>query len=340
MVNMSDANITKSINVHKNMLIIGSGKSNYMLKQVAYFDTSEAVLENYGDSKLTDAFKIAKGFGVENIFLMNIKNLHDYFDITSTLRQNDFAYIVPVDLMMSDGYSDLYRNNRYVTYFQYFLDEISTFNDSTIVVTDKHASLYEDLDAFIDEMISLATSFNSGVAKDTQGQNFIFVANNLVNYSMANVVLASALCVCDLDIYPTLNFGPAVFNIDTFDVPGDLVFFKNNVIAESTIENLLNFGKVGPEKIVTIDRIIKYIKREIDFSEFKGKNFTGYQKLRIEQKLTKFLQSLKGYILDDFYIESVTAYKDEPGTVTVLNRFDIWPINSIEKCSIGIGVEV
>jgi hypothetical protein len=337
---MSEANITQTINKHKNMLLIGSGKTNYMLNKITYFDTSRAVLENYGDSKLSDAFKIAKDLGVSNIFLMNVKHFHDYFDITTTLKHNDFTYIVPVDLLMSDGYNDSYHNNKRVTYFQYFLETISRFNDSTFVITDKHAALYEDLDAFIDEMMGLIKSFNMNTSKSLQGQNLIFAANNLVNYPMANVVLASSLCISDLDIYPTINFGPAVFNIDTFDVPGELVFFKNNVLVNTTVENLLNFGQSGPEKIVTIDRIIKFIKRELDFSEFKGKPYSGYQKLRIEQKLILFLQSLKGYIIEDFKIESITTHQDEAGTVTVLNRFDIWPINSIERCSIEIGVEV
>lgn len=337
---MSEANTTQAINKHKNMLLIGSGETNYKLGEVTYFETSKAVLENYGNCKLTNAFITAKGFGVENIFLMNIKRQKDYFNIVTTLRQNDFAYIVPVEILLSDGYNDAYRGNKKITYVQYLLEEIGAFNDSTFVVTDKHASLYEDLDAFIDEMQELNKTFNSSITKSLQGQNLIFVANNLVNYPLANVVLASALCVCDLDIYPSLDVGQAVFTFDSSDISSDLVFFKNNTIAETSIENLLNFKNNGPQKIVTIDRIIKYIKRELDFSEFKGKLFTGYQKLRIEQKLKVFLKSLKGYILEDYYIKSITSYHDTAGTVIVLNRFDIWPINSIEKCSIEIGVEV
>jgi hypothetical protein len=337
---MSESSIAQTVNKHKNMLIIGSGKTNYMLNKITYFDTHQAVLESYGESKLTSAFKIAKDFGVPNVFLMNVKRSYDLFDITATLKHNDFTYIVPVDLMMSDCYNDPYRNNQRISYCQYLLEDIGNFNDSTIIVTDKHASLYEDLDAFLDEMLGLSKTFNGSVSKSLQGQNLLFVANNLVNHQMANVVLASALCVCDLGEYPQIDFGPAIFNIDTFDAPGELAFFKNNIQVKTTVENLLNFHQIGPEKIVTIDRIIKYIKREIDFSEFKGRPFSGYQKLRIEKKITAFLQSLKGYIIEDFFIESITPYQDAPGTVTVLNRFDIWPINSTEKCSVGIGVEV
>ncbi|WP_312339207.1 hypothetical protein [Anaerospora hongkongensis] len=334
------AEIMQTIDKHKNMVLIGTAKTNYKLNEVTYFDTIQAVIESYGECKLTSAFKVAKGFGVENIFLINVKRNHDYFDIVTTLKHNDFTYIVPVNLFMSDGYNDAYHDNKRITYFQYILEEIGGFNDSTLIVTDKHASLYEDLDGFIGEMEELISQFHINSSKNLQGQNLIFVANNLANYPLANVVLASALCVCDLDSYPTLAFGPAIFNIDTFDVGSELAFFKNNSIAETSIENLLNFREDGPQKIVTIDRIVKYIKREIDFSEFKGKLFTGYQKLRIEQKLKTFLQSLKGYIIEDFRIESITSYQSDPGTVVVLNRFDIWTVHSIEKCSIGIGVEV
>ena len=337
---MSEAILTQDVNRHKNMLIIGSGKTNYMLNQITYFETYKSVLEEYGESNLSAAFKVAKDFGVKDVFVMNIKNLYDYFDIVTLLKHNDFAYIVPVDLLMSDTYRDAYRDNRKVTYFQYLLEAIGKLNDSTFVVTDKHASLYEDVDAFLDDMHGLHNSFKAAITPNVHGQNIVFVANNLKEHAMANVVLASALCVSDLDIYPSGSFGDAIFDIDAFDVAGDIAYFKSHTLRDTTVENLVNYCSQGPEKIVTIDRIIKYIKREIDFTEFKGKTYTGYQKLRIEKKLKVFLNALEGYVLDKYHIESITAYQDAPGTVTVLNRFDIWPVNSIEKCSVGIGVEV
>lgn len=322
------------------MLLIGAAQSNYMLGQIAYFETVRSAEKAYGQSALMDGFRLAKDFGVAHVFLLNIKNTYDYFEIATLLKHNDFAYIVPTDIFMSDYYDDTYRGNRKTSYFRYLLEEIGLSNQSTFIVTDKHASLYEDVDAFLTEMHALDARFASAMTAGMQGQNIIFVANNLIDYPLANVVAASALCTSELNEYPELEFGNAVFDIDPFDIRGSFAYFKSHTLLRTSLENLLNYHEIAPEKIVTIDRIIKFIKRELDFSEFKGRVYSGYQRLQIEKKLRSYLTALKNYVLEDFNIELVTPYRDSPATVTVLNRFDVWPINSIEKCTIEMGVEV
>ena len=172
-------------------------------------------------------------------------------------------------------------------------------------------------------------------------ENVIFVANNLKQYKMANVALAAGLCVNDVNKYPVSElYGEAIFDIDKTDNPENIVYFKNNITRETTVENLLNFYESGyPMKIVFISRILKYIKREIDFSEFKGKLYTPYQKLQYSKRLTECLNSMSGYIIKEYSIDSIEAYKSSNATITLLARIRLVPINCLEICSLQTEVE-
>lgn len=99
-------------------------------------------------------------------------------------------------------------------------------------------------------------------------ENLIFIANNLKNYTMSNLILAIALCTTDISLYPTSNFGPALFLIDQYDDTYNFAYFKNHTDIDTTVENLLNFKDVSIEKIVTVQRIIKMIKEKWTFLNF------------------------------------------------------------------------
>ena len=79
-----------AVNKHSNLLIIGKASTNYCYNTITYCNDYNNVLNNYGNSDLSNAFKIAQDNGVEDIFLLNIKSNDDYFLIIETLKQNDF----------------------------------------------------------------------------------------------------------------------------------------------------------------------------------------------------------------------------------------------------------
>lgn len=328
------------INKHKNMLIIGKGANDFALKEVALATNYDKVLEQYGDSDLTKAYKAAADIGAPYIYLMNVQKDQDYFDVLEVLKQNDFTYIVFCSLVLSDTFQKVNDGGQIHYFFSYYLGYMGLNHRSVILVTDKHASLYEDIDSYLDEMNSIQTQFVNHCSSRANLQNIIFVANNLEDYEKANVPLAAALCASDIADYPTSDsFGKAIFDIDSWDNPGDMAYFKSHTVRETTIENLLNFDQdYEPEKIVYVNRILKCLAREMDFTEFKGTLYSAYQKDLFEQKLTKYMDSVIGTLIKDYQIESINVYKDDPGTVIMLARIVVLPLNCLETCTIEEGV--
>ncbi|PTY92888.1 hypothetical protein [Heyndrickxia sporothermodurans] len=339
MTNQSLTEVIKTVDMNQTLLLMGRGATNQAVNKIVYYTTIEAVTAAYGESELTEAFKIAKSFGVPHIFLINVKNTYDYIEIANVLRHYDFAYVAPASLYLGDAFFDATRNNKKVGYYHHFLEKLSSYNRSTFVVTDNHASLYEDMDAYLEEMKTIVTQFKNGMTANMNGKNLCFVSNNLENYQFANVVLASILCVTDLGLYPvTGNLGPVIFDIDAVDIgEHEMVYFKDNYLSGVTVENLLNFNsKVEPEKIVMIDRIAKYVRRNLDLSRFKGRNMTAYQKLRIEKALIDYFDPMVNWILRSYQIKNIRFVKDVPGAGVVLCDIDIWPVNSTERFSVVV----
>ncbi len=330
------------VDQHSNILLIGKAATYYSYKEITYEDDYDEVLKNYGDCNLTTAFKEADDAGVAAIFMLNIHDNFDIFDCINEITQNDFTYIVPVDMMLSDYFYDTYNNNKKTYYADYLLQQFTKYNESVFVFTDKHASLYEDQDAFLKDMNNISRTIESSLSLTVDREDLIFVANNLLQHQMANVTLAIALVTTDLAEYPTTDFGPPIFLIDQYDETYNFAYFKEHTEEATTVENLLNFHSVSPEKIVTIQRIIKVIKRELDLNEFVGRLYSEYQRLQIYKRIETYLRKLVDYVLYKYDILSVTPYRDSdnPGTVIVISYIEIWPKNCLEKISLQIGVEV
>ena len=324
------------------MLIIGKAKKNWAPKEIVLAYDEEEVKKNYKGGDLVDAYLRASEAGVTDIFLMNIQKDSDYFDILDTLKDNDFAYVVFSSLYLSDTFHDILDSHKRIhNFFAYFLGYISSSNNSTFIVTDKHASLYEDIDAYLDDMRSIKKTFLSHCSGRAKLNNIIFVMNNLKGNKFANVELAASLVISDLNEYPHYPFNDTVFHIDPWDNPEDIAYFRDNVTRETTIENLVNLSQdTTPEKVVFIDRIIKALRREIDFQEFKGRFYSEYQKLLLNQKLDQYLSSLVGYTLRDYNIDSIEAFKDGPAAVQLVARLSLYPINCLEVCSLNLEIEL
>lgn len=335
---MADITVSK----HSSILILGKAATNYARKRIVYSESYSKVLKVFGESDLTNAFKVLKDLGAPYVFLMNCRYNYDYFDITETLKATDFSYVIPVSFLISDIFDDP-KTERRMSYVEYLLEQTANFNDSVFIVTDQPASLYEDVDAFIDDMNDKADEFFRLRRPPAVRENVIFVANNLVNYPMANVPLAAALCTTPVNTYPTAAFGPAVFLLDRWEDIGNWAYFQNHTVRPTTVENLLNFELTGnPLKIVFISRIAKMIKRELDFSNFVGKKYTEYRRISVKNKLEEYLDTLLNDVLYEYKINAVKPYKhaNEPLSIDIKNVFDIWPINCLEKVTISNTVEV
>lgn len=331
------------IDKNRNMLIIGRASSNFARKEIVYSEDYDEVLKKFGDSELTKAFKGAQDFGAPYIFLMNVQDNQDYLEIFDVIQQNDFSYIVFASLLLSDTFQNIKDGGQEHNFFAYILGSIGLNNDSTIIVTDKHASLYEDVDAFLKDMRKTVTTFEECCSERANLRNLIFVANNLKDHLMANVPLAATLCAKGITEYPTSNlYGKSIFRIDRWDCDFDMAYYRSEPTRETTIENLLNCEREwAPEKVVYIDRIMKYLKRGMAFEQFRGRMYTSYQKLLFNQALVKYLDAIKEKkIIKQYIIDSIETYKDVPGTVIMLARLKVQPANCLDLCSLSVEAKV
>jgi hypothetical protein len=336
----NNTSFQRDINRHRNILIIGRGANSYKINEVVYYNSPDIVEKLYGNSQLSDAFRLTKNIGVNDVFVVNAASMTDYIEIADLLKHYDFSYIVPIGINFSDSFFNPLLN-RQMTYAELYLESISGYANSSIMMTDKHASLYEDMDQYLDDMKAIIYKFKNVAQKALMnGRNMCLVGNNLQDYEYANVVLASVLCTSSYDKYPEFDFGPAVFDIDDFDLDNsELIYFKNNYLTYTSVENLKNF-RIDHDavKIVPIDIVIKYIERELDFSDIKGKAFTEYVRLKLNKKLDQFLRGIINIAIRDYSIQSIDFVKTSPSAGTIVNYFSILPINSTEVFDIAMEV--
>ena len=335
---------TLAINKHKNILIIGKAATSYARKEIAYINDYDEAYSLYGSSDLMDALKVAWDFGAPDIFVMNLQEPKDYFEMIDIVQQSDFAYVVLSSVLLSDTFQDNFHGGEIHSLIAYLMGKMGLNSNTTFIVTDKHASLYEDIDAYLKDMRNVQEEFLARCSGRANLRNVVFIANNLESYKRADIVLGSMLASTDPWEYPISSYyGKVVFRIDQWDNPGDMAYFRENYLRETTIENLLNMDRENdPEKVVFIDRIAKYILRELDFSEFKGRLYTEYQKLLFSQKLNQELRQMVGTAIKEFEVKTITAEKDvdNPGTVIMTASVNVLPVNCFEVCTIKKEVEV
>ena len=328
----------QSIDKYRSTLLIGIGQTNRYLKEIVKPDYTAEAREIFGDCDLVDMYEfLAEGFEDRDIFLLNLENQHDYLTIAYLLDNYDFAYIVPIDIYLSDSYLDPLNNGRRTYYLQSVIERATRNNDTTFIVTDKHASLYQDVDLYLEDMEKAETQFRNNEETSLVRENLIFVANNLVSISWGNVVLARMFLLTDGNEYPVIDsYLKTVFRIDFTDNVNSMAYFQTHVDFTTTIENLLNFGaEKTPTKIVTVYRICLYIKYalEEECNKYIGTPYSPYKAQQIESVVTNLLESLIGSYLIAY--EIIDVYPEEnpyhAGTVDVILRYSIWPVGCAER---------
>lgn len=316
----------------QNMLILGYAKDK-MPAIIHKFSTIEECISYYGEKNtISEAYNIAKKFTNADIFTISFSQYSDFSTIVDVISKQHFTYIVPVDIYISEYYNDPHKGNEKTFYIQYLLEETPFNLDSVFVTTDKHAKLYETQEDFISDMSNKILQFKKNLRKESNMRNLIFVDNILENYSWANVCLAAAICDTPIIEYPDAreDFGKSIFQIDAVDIADEQVYFKNNYLINTSIENLLNFDKKGSLKVVAVDRIIRHIYHNIDFTDYVGTFYSKYKELKIKESLIRSLESLKGVLIYDYKIDSISAESTQPNTINIVIYFSVWIKNCIE----------
>lgn len=325
---------------HSSILIVGSGDTEYKVKSIAYPASLSSVKELYGESsELAVAYEEAKNFGAEQVFVLNCRKFVDYIDVLTLIAQTDFAYVCVLK-EFSTSFTDpttgasrhlaeLYSNSLCDCY-------------STILFTEKHASLYEDIDQYLKEMKKINNVFhNRSFEKLEYGENLGFVLNNLKEYKYANIAVAAAISKSDLRSYPEKDLGDVVYDIVNEDLYGhEIIYHAYNSLSKTTIENLQNYSEENaPEKMMLIPIIKNRICMALDYEQFSGKIVNKYIRIQIESYTKNILQTFVGTLVEKFNIEEIRFVRTEnTGEVDVIVFMSIKPYSSIETIQLTMEV--
>lgn len=320
------------------MLIVGKGESEYRNKDILKANSIEEVEYMYGvNSDLTNAFKEALQVGATDIYLCNCYKFTDYIDVAENISKKEFAYITPLynfsETFITDSNTTMYL----CEYYSNILNDRLT----QLIITDKHASLYENLNHFIKHMNKITMTFKDETSsKLLNGENLCFVLNGLEKFKYANVALASILIQSDLKYYPSKDIGQVVFDVNNYDVYGlESAYFAYDELAKTTIENFLNFSHInGPQKFVPINIIKQKILRALDFSDYSGKLFTPYMRISLENKVTSIMNQFVGTLIESYNLQDIVFVSNEDRTLTIYVLLSIKPFNSIEEMNISLEV--
>ena len=321
--------------LENSILLVGLGTNKFKLNEIIETTDLDYIKNNFGaDSCFFKASVLAEKFGQNHdLYILNLDTWEDIKYQEEILLDLNFDYIVPLDLYIDDSYYDRYYQKK-LTYSQLILLLLHK-TVTTMVLTGPYAKDYENLDAFLN---SEAERLNNVEYRfdNLRKNGMIYVANILANYTYANVILATMLANTDYGEYPSSSILESpVFDIDYSDVSNRMVYFKSNYLTGTTVENLVNFDKNYITRLVPVYKIIKYFYfHRADLDKFIGQAYTEYRKLKIQEELFKFLDSLVGWIIYKYELISITVVSNEYGSVDILLKQNIWPKFTTEKYTI------
>ena len=319
-------------------VIIGCGKTNKYYCDIVRPESKNEMRNVFGDCDLTDTYDMMIDMGVSDLFVINIEKVHDYITVSQLLAGYDFSYIVPIDINLLDYYYNPSNNAKKTYYLQYMLRQFYNINESTIIATDTHASMYEDIDAYINTIETNISKFKSLKTGYNDYKNIVYCANMINDVKWSNAYLAAVIATTGIDKYPTYSdtTNTVVFDIDNHDVKADFdgVYFKKHIDNSITIENFLNLDTENSlAKPEFVHRIQKYIFKDLDLTEYIGSIYNEYVKTLILEDLIKYLNNYLNYILVSYDIVNIYAENNVEtiGTTVIYIRMRIQPIGCVEK---------
>ena len=331
----------------KNILIIGEARTEKKRLEILNPKNDSEAITYYGDSDLYNAYKEAYRITRDNnIYTLNTYYNTDVIEALDLILQYDFSYIVPTSFFISDFFINP-KTEIKTSYLAFYLSELAKVNSfSTIIATDRHASLYEDIDDYIYEMRDIAEDLCStnSARFDEFGNNTIFVLNNFRDIEFSNVVLAAIMSQVKYAEHPMQLdefYYKLVYDLDYHDVMSrDITYFKHNLYEQNiTIDNFYNLRTTFDEyKIVMIDETIKELYRRIDLDEYKGRLYTPYIKLMIESKLKKYLEDATGSLIKDYKIKKIEFVKTDKSSGYINIELFVMPYGSVEYLKVVMGV--
>lgn len=329
----------------KNILIIGSANNNNQSKIILNPLNIETARQLYGENNdLFNAYKLAHEITNDsNVYTVNCPMSTDFIEIIDTIINYNFNYIVPINIFIDDTFVNPINDKK--TYFcNYYIERLGTVeNLSTLIMTDRPSYLYDSIDDYLLATKKMFKQYQetSRHILDAHGSNMIFVLNNLNESYYSNVLLASILSINSFTKYPDSVSYKTHFDIDSFDINNvNIAYFKYCTNTNSsTIENLKNLRLTDDiYKWVMVDETIKYVIRKLDLDEYRGRLYTPYIELQINNRLKKIMNDMEGEVFKDYKIESMQFVKTAPAVGYINIRLSIVPFGTLEKINIVMGV--
>ena len=342
------SNEVSSINNSKKILIAGPALSNQKAREIVLPADKEEALNLFGNSELYKAYVLLKDLGVDNIYLSNCYANSDYIRLSDKIIHYDFDYFVPINLYLSDKfYNPVIDEDQY--YVEYFLQQFALVNSlTTILMTERHASLYEDFDHYVSDMVAKETAFINSFVYDKSsflednGNNLVFIYSNLTNVPYANVALGALFINRDYAKYLNgLEGVSTVFHLDNNDVQNlRAMYFKTNFYTgATTVENPYNFKKSQDIYAnALIDDVIKRAIKSVDLDKYKGRLYNQYISLQINTEVTKALNSLKGKLFKEYTINRVGFKKTDTTSGYIIIDYSFVPFGTLESINVIMGV--
>lgn len=333
-------------NFKKKILIAGCANTDLYSRQIFAPASKEEALSLYGQSELYESYCLLKDFNINDIYTVNCYNRSDYIRLIDKVIHYDFDYFVPINIYMSDKfYNPISKQDTF--YASYFIEQLYSVNSlTTVIMTERHASLFEDFDHFTLSMKKVETDFLNSYTNKTllneYGNNLIFIVNNLRDIPYANIVLSGLFYNRDYGKYlPSIKRIVAEYEINNIDFKGFYIsYFKNNYYAGNvTVENLYNY-KLSNDiySNALIDDVIKRVIKSINLDKYKGRLHNAYTALQIEAETTKALNNLKTKLYKDYKINKISFNKTSPTSGYIMIDYSIVPYGTLESLNILMGV--
>lgn len=350
-INVSSSSVSteiQNINSSKKLLIAGPALSNHKAREIVLPADKEEALNLFGQSELYEAYALLKDLGVNNVYLTNCYNRSDYIRLMDKIMHYDFDFFIPINLYLSDKfYNPLIDKDQY--FAEYFLEQFSLVSSlTTVLMTEKHASLYKDFDHFIFEMNDVELEFtgslnsNNSSLLENHGNNLNFIYNNLTNVPYGNVVLGALFVNRDYAKYLSPLISTAtVFDINNNDIYGlRAMYFKaNHYAGNTTVENPMNFKKVSDIYAnALIDDIIKRAIKTLNLDKFKGRLYNQYIAIQIDSEVTKALNSMKGKLFKEYTINKIGFKKTDATSGYIVIDYSFVPYGTLESINVIMGV--
>lgn len=327
--------------LNSSILIIGKASSDSLAGEIIKVDDIEKVFEVYGNSDLSSSLQTALSSDITEVYAYNAFYDEDYIKVVNRFPHYEFTYIVPIGINLSDTFYDPYTNKQ-TYYVDIYSSNLLESTSSTIIFTDKHAELYEDLDSYLYEMESIVSDIKKRLSNTKNLNHVVFCLNLLAGINYSNVLLATKLIQAGPGKYPdNITELEPVFDYDYFDIHlSDYVYFKANQLSRSSsIENLLTLREeYDVYKSLLVTSVLKYITKNLTLEQYKGRLYTTYIKIQILNDVKVFMNNLLGDMINDYEVVSLDFITDTPGAGSVVITMTITPRGTFEKITIVLEV--